>query len=86
MHTVAESILWHRRTNAFNALTTKPVSSVAALPCSDTRPGQRGMQHHVGWQAAELVWWQRLHEDLHATTQVLAELTWELHAATQVPA
>ena len=36
-----------------------------------TRPGQRSMQRHVGWQAAELVWWQGLHEDLHATTQVL---------------
>ena len=46
---------------------TKPVPSVAALPCSHTRPGQRGMQRHVGWQAAELVWWQGLHEDLYAT-------------------
>ena len=30
--------------------------------------------------------WQGLHEDLHATTQVLAELVWKSHAATQVPA
>ena len=28
----------------------------------------------AGWLAAELVRWQSLHEDLHATTQVLAEL------------
>ena len=36
--------------------------------------------------AAELVRWQSLHEDLHATTQVLAELAWKPHVATQVPA
>ena len=30
--------------------------------------------------------WQSLHEDLHAATQVLDELAWELHVATQVPA
>ena len=30
--------------------------------------------------------WQGLHEDLHATTQVLAELAWKPHVATQVPA
>ena len=50
---------------------TKPVPSVADSPCSDMPRGQRGMQRHVGWQAAELVWWQGLHEYLHATTQVL---------------
>ena len=44
------------------------------------------MQRHAGWLAAELVRWQSLHEDLHATTQVLAELAWKLHVATQVPA
>ena len=49
----------------------KPVPSIAASPCFDTRQDQRGMQRHVGRQAAELVWWQGLHEDLHATTQVL---------------
>ena len=27
-----------------------------------------------------------LHEDLHATTQALDQLAWELHVATQVPA
>ena len=42
------------------------------------------MQRHAGWLAAELVRWQSLHEDLHATTQVLAELVWKLHVATQV--
>ena len=35
------------------------------------------MQRHVGWQAAELAWWQGLHEDPHATTQVLAKLVWK---------
>ena len=30
--------------------------------------------------------WQGLHEDLHATTQVLAESVWRPHAATQMPA
>ena len=30
-------------------------------------------------------WWS-LHEDLHAATQACAELAWELHVATQVPA
>ena len=30
-------------------------------------------------------WWS-LHEDLHAATQALDELAWELHVATQVPA
>ena len=30
-------------------------------------------------------WWS-LHEDLHATTQVLAELAWKPRVATQVPA
>ena len=38
------------------------------------------------WLAVELVRWLNLHEDLHATTQVLAELVWKLHLATQVPA
>ena len=44
------------------------------------------MQCHVGRQAAEVARWQGLHEDLHAATQALAELAWELHVATQVPA
>ena len=30
-------------------------------------------------------WWS-LHEDLHAATQLCAELAWKLHVATQVPA
>ena len=30
-------------------------------------------------------WWSH-HEDLHAATQALDELAWELHVATQVPA
>ena len=30
--------------------------------------------------------WQGLHEDLHATMQVLAELAWKPHVTTQVPA
>ena len=30
-------------------------------------------------------WWS-LHEELHAATQALDELAWELHVATQVPA
>ena len=30
--------------------------------------------------------WRSLHEDLHAATQALDELAWELHVATQVPA
>ena len=30
--------------------------------------------------------WRSLHEDLHAVTQALDELAWELHVATQVPA
>ena len=30
--------------------------------------------------------WRSLHEDLHATTQALDELAWELHVATQVSA
>ena len=30
--------------------------------------------------------WLGLQEDLHATTQVLADLVWKLHVATQVPA
>ena len=59
---------------------------IAASPCFDARPGQRGGQRHVGWQAAEVAPWQRLHEDLHATTQVLAELASGPHVATQVPA
>ena len=44
------------------------------------------MQCHVGRQTAEVVRWQGLHEDLHATTQVLAELVWRPLVATQVPA
>ena len=43
------------------------------------------MQRHVGRQAAEVARWQGIHEDLHATTQVLADLAWKLHVATQVP-
>ena len=35
------------------------------------------------WLAAGLVGWQSLLEDLHATTQVLAELAWRLCVATQ---
>ena len=30
--------------------------------------------------------WRSLHEDLHAATQALDELAWELHVATQVAA
>ena len=44
------------------------------------------MQRHVGRQAAEVVRWWSLHEDLHATTQVLAELARKPPVATQVPA
>ena len=44
------------------------------------------MQRHAGWLAAELVRWQSLHEDLHATTLVLAELHWKVHITAQVPA
>ena len=44
------------------------------------------MRCHAGWQIVVLAWWQGLHEDLHATTQVLAELVWKPHVATQVPA
>ena len=36
----------------------RPVPSVAAPPCFDTRPGQRCMRCHVGRQAAEVAqWW-----------------------------
>ena len=36
----------------------KPVSSVAAPSCVDTRPGQRCLRCHVGRQAAEVAqWW-----------------------------
>ena len=65
---------------------TRPVPSVAAPPCFDTRPGQRCMQRHVGRQAAEVARWQSLHEDMHAAMQALAELAWELHVPTQVRA
>ena len=44
------------------------------------------MERHVGWQAAEMAWWKDLDEDLHVTTQVLAELVWKPHVATHVPA
>src|SRR3990170_4992408 len=44
------------------------------------------MRRHVGRQAAEVARWWSLHEDLHAATQALDELAWELHVATQVPA
>ena len=44
------------------------------------------MERHVGWQAAEMASRKDLHEDMHATTQVLAELVWKPHIATQVPA
>ena len=37
-------------------------------------------------QAAEGARWWSLHEDLHAATQALDELAWELHVATRVPA
>ena len=59
MSIVYESISINRRTNAFNALPTcpltlsgtvmRPIPSVAAPPCFDTRLGQRGMQRHAGW-------------------------------------
>ena len=62
------------------------VPSVAAPSRFDTRPGQRCVRYHVGRQAAEVARWQGLHEDLHATTQVLAELVWKPRVATQVPA
>src|SRR3989337_2215106 len=42
---------------ALSGMARKLVPAVAALPRFDTRPGQRGMQHHVGWQATELAWW-----------------------------
>ncbi len=58
----------------------------AAPPRFDTRPGQRCVRRHVGRQAAEVARWWSLHEDLHAATQALDELAWELHVATQVPA
>ena len=64
----------------------RPVPSVAAPPRFDTRPGQRCMRCHLGSQAAEVVRWWSLHEDLHAATQVRAELAWKLHVAMQVPA
>ena len=44
------------------------------------------MRRHVGRQAAEVVRWWSLHEDLHAATQALDEFAWGLHVATQVPA
>ena len=69
---------------ALSGKARKLVPPVAASPCFDTRPGQQGVQRHTGWLAAELVRCQSLHEDLHATTQVLAELAWKLHVATQV--
>ena len=64
----------------------RPVPSVAAPPRFDTRTGQRCVRRHVGRQAAEVAWWWSLHEDLHAATQALDELAWELHVATQMPA
>ena len=71
---------------ALSGAGARPVPSVAAPPRFDTRPGQRCMRRHVGRQAAEVARWQSLHEDLHAATQALDELAWELHVATQVPA
>ena len=65
---------------------TRPVPSVAALPRFDMRPGQQCVQRHEGRQAAEVARWQGLHKELHATTEVLAELVWKPHVATQVPA
>ena len=59
---------------ALSGTGVRPFPSVAAPPCFDTRPGQRCVRCHVGRQAAEVARWQGLHEDLHATTQVLAEL------------
>ena len=44
------------------------------------------MRRHVGRQAAEVARWWSLHEDLHAATQALDELVWELHVAMQVRA
>ena len=71
---------------ALSGTGTRPVPSVAAPPCFDTHPGQRCMQCHVGRQPAEVARWQGLHEDLHATTQVLAESVWKPRVAMQVPA
>ncbi len=71
---------------ALSGTGARPVPFVAAPPCFDTRPGQRCVRHHVGRQAAEVAQWRSRHEDLHAATQALDELAWELHVATQVPA
>ena len=71
---------------ALSGTGARPVPSVAAPPCFDTRLGQGCVRCHVGRQAAELARWWSLHEDLHAATQALDELAWELHVATQVPA
>ena len=76
------------RQDAFNALLrclialsgmgARPVLSVAVPSRFDTRLGQRCMRRHVGRQAAEVARWWSLHEDLHAATQVRAELAWKL--------
>ena len=71
---------------ALSGTGTRPVPSVAALPRFKTRPGQQCVRCHVGRQADEVARWWSLHEDLHAATQALDELAWELHVATQVPA
>ena len=70
---------------ALSGTARKHVPVVAASPCFDTRPSCRGLAA-PRWLAAGLARWWSLHEDLHATTQVLDELAWELHVATQVPA
>ena len=67
---------------ALSGTRARPVPSVAAPPRFNTRPGQRCVRRHVGRQAAEVARWWSLHEDLHAATQVLDELAWELHVAT----
>ena len=59
---------------ALSRMGVRPVPSVAAPPRFDMRPGQRCVWRHVGRQAAEVVRWQSLHEDLHAAMQALAEL------------
>ena len=70
---------------ALSVAGTRPVPSVAVPPRFDMRPGQLCVRCHVGRQAAEVARWWSFHEDLHATTQVLGELAWKPHVATQVP-
>ena len=78
-----ESILWHRRTNAFNALPTCPPFFIG--DDKEARPGCRRLARFR--RASELTrrccatlascWAGAVvepHEGSHATTQVLAEL------------